>query len=154
MYILREENKIIKHLHQQTSTDDLYMFSSGGLSGYKDIVNLGKFNVVGYVKVGVKTLFVMDELNRQIELSPLCVLDFYIDDELQRKGYGKRLFDYMLSLEFLSPKKLGYDRPSTKFMGFLKKHYGLSEYIKQNNNFVVFRDYGLRYLDLGFGVLI
>ena len=35
----------------------------------------------------------------------------------------------------------GYDRPSDKFLNFLKKHYGLKEYVPQNNNFVIFDDY-------------
>lgn len=39
------------------------------------------------------------------------------------------------------PEKLAYDRPSPKLIGFLKKHYGLSKFIPQNNNFVIFDQY-------------
>jgi alpha-tubulin N-acetyltransferase 1 len=47
----------------------------------------------------------------------------------------------MLEEENTQPKKLGYDRPSEKFLNFLSKHYNLKDYIPQNNNFVVFMDY-------------
>jgi hypothetical protein len=47
----------------------------------------------------------------------------------------------MLKHEGVSPSKLGYDRPSSKFIGFLKKHYSLCNYVPQNNNYVVFKEY-------------
>jgi alpha-tubulin N-acetyltransferase 1 len=39
------------------------------------------------------------------------------------------------------PEKIAYDRPSPKLFGFLKKYYGLSKFIPQNNNFVIFDQY-------------
>jgi len=47
----------------------------------------------------------------------------------------------MLKFENTQPKLLAYDRPSGKFLGFLSKHYGLNNYVNQNNNFVVFNEY-------------
>ena len=47
----------------------------------------------------------------------------------------------MLSKEKIEPRKLGIDRPSSKFLNFLQKYYGLKDYVPQNNNFVVFKDY-------------
>ena len=47
----------------------------------------------------------------------------------------------MIDKEQIEPRKLGYDRPSVKFLNFLNKHYQLKEYVQQNNNFVVFKDY-------------
>ena len=47
----------------------------------------------------------------------------------------------MIDFEKTEPKKLGYDRPSTKFLSFLRKHYNLASYIPQNNNFVVFNQF-------------
>lgn len=47
----------------------------------------------------------------------------------------------MLSKEKIEPKKMGFDRPSPKFLNFLNKYYGLNNYVPQNNNFVVFKDY-------------
>ncbi len=45
-----------------------------------------------------------------------CVLDFYVHESLQRKGEGKRLFDYMIDAENKNPARLAYDRPSSKFI--------------------------------------
>ena len=36
---------------------------------------------------------------------------------------------------------LAYDRPSHKFLSFLRKHWGLVDYYPQSNNFVVYKDY-------------
>lgn len=63
------------------------------------------------------------------EISPTCVLDFYVHESCQRKGYGKLLFVKMLEYEHASPEKMAYDRPSSKLISFLKKHYKLSSYI-------------------------
>jgi hypothetical protein len=40
-----------------------------------------------------------------------------------------------------SAAKFGYDRPSPKLLAFLDRHYNLSAFVPQNNNFVVFRKY-------------
>ena len=76
-----------------------------------------------------------------MEINPLCVLDFYTYESCQRKGYGKIIFSEMLSKEKIEPKKMGFDRPSPKFLNFLNKYYGLNDYVPQNNNYVVFKDY-------------
>lgn len=47
----------------------------------------------------------------------------------------------MLNFENKNPANIAYDKPSPKFLGFLKKHYDLISYIPQNNNFVVFSNY-------------
>ena len=74
-------------------------------------------------------------------MSPLCVLDFYVHESVQRGGHGKALFETMLKNENVNPRKLAYDRPSAKLKGFVAKHYGLKSHVTQNNNFVVFDDY-------------
>ena len=51
------------------------------------------------------------------------------------------MFNEMLSKEKIEPKKMGFDRPSQKFLNFLNKYYGLNNYVPQNNNYVVFKDY-------------
>jgi alpha-tubulin N-acetyltransferase 1 len=47
----------------------------------------------------------------------------------------------MLACEGVRPEKLGYDKPSEKFISFLAKHYSLKRYVPQNNNYVVFSAY-------------
>ena len=56
-----------------------------------------------------------------MEISPLCVLDFYVVEGHQRGGMGRQLFDQMLSREDVKAERLGYDRPSPKLIGFLRQ---------------------------------
>ena len=93
---------------------------------------------MGLLKVGEKKLFIRSESGQIKEISPLCVLDFYVHESCQRSGIGKLLFEFMLYHEYVQPEKLGYDRPSPKLFAFLAKHYGLKQYVPQNNNFVVY----------------
>ena len=102
--------------------------------------------VYGFIKIGHKPLFVMDLNGNQLEVNPLCVLDFYVLEDYQRYrvklyknpnekfrcGYGKKLFEYMLKdQKITNPGQLAIDRPSGKFQSFLRKHYGLSRNIPQ-----------------------
>jgi alpha-tubulin N-acetyltransferase 1 len=93
-------------------------------------------HVYGFLKVGPKKLFI--EHRGMVEMTPLCVLDFYVNEAVQRTGFGRLLFEKMLEAEKSTPAQLAYDRPSPKLLGFLKKHFSLSAYTPQNNNFVVF----------------
>jgi len=97
--------------------------------------------VYGILKMGKRNLFYYDSYGRVKELKPMCVLDFYVHESAQRSGIGKVLFEKMLEYERIDPSKLAYDRPSPKLISFLKKHYGLSKFIPQNNNFVIFDQY-------------
>ena len=45
--------------------------------------------IIGFIKVGNKKLFVRDEKNYLVEITPLCVLDFYVHESQQRSGQGK-----------------------------------------------------------------
>eukprot|EP00357_Protocruzia_adherens_P012985 CAMPEP_0115043008 /NCGR_PEP_ID=MMETSP0216-20121206/46606_1 /TAXON_ID=223996 /ORGANISM="Protocruzia adherens, Strain Boccale" /LENGTH=460 /DNA_ID=CAMNT_0002425233 /DNA_START=60 /DNA_END=1439 /DNA_ORIENTATION=+ len=96
---------------------------------------------LGLLKVGSRKLFIRNEVGQIKEITPLCVLDFYVHESCQRMGIGKDLFEYMLEEEKIEPAKIAYDRPSPKLIGFLRKHYGLSSYVPQNNNYVVFQQY-------------
>lgn len=75
------------------------------------------------------------------EMEPLAVLDFFVDPSVQRGGQGRVLFDVMLAEMKSKPALIAYDRPSHKLIGFLTKHFGLTNYVQQNNNYVVFDDY-------------
>nr|CCC89642.1 unnamed protein product [Trypanosoma congolense IL3000] len=97
---------------------------------------------VGILKVGVKKLFVVPPSHAGlVEIDPVCVLDFFVDTATQRRGFGKILFEYMLASERLTAGDVAIDRPSVKFLAFLRKHYGLVDYTPQSNNFVVFHEY-------------
>ena len=94
------------------------------------------------LKVGTRKLYVRSDLNdsQMRDISPLCILDFYVHESAQRRGHGKNLFEEMLRREgILHPGRIAYDRPSTKMMAFLAKHYNLRDFVPQVNKFVVFR---------------
>lgn len=84
---------------------------------------------IGFLKVGYKKLFVRTKVNSLVEIQPLCVLDFYVDSKVQRGGWGRILFDAMLSYEAQQPSKLAYDRPSPKLISFMAKHFGLKSFV-------------------------
>eukprot|EP00088_Acartia_fossae_P021799 TRINITY_DN2315_c1_g1_i1.p1 TRINITY_DN2315_c1_g1~~TRINITY_DN2315_c1_g1_i1.p1 ORF type:complete len:213 (-),score=46.39 TRINITY_DN2315_c1_g1_i1:590-1228(-) len=100
--------------------------------------NEGKGSVLGLLKVGHKKLFLMDQEGKANEMIPNCVLDFYVAESHQRSGLGKRLFEHMLAQENADPRFMAIDRPSVKFLSFLRKHYGLVNNIPQVNNYVIF----------------
>ena len=45
--------------------------------------------VIGLLKVGPKNLFIRNEQGTIKEISPICVLDFYVHESVQRGGHGK-----------------------------------------------------------------
>ncbi|XP_053823925.1 alpha-tubulin N-acetyltransferase 1 isoform X2 [Vidua chalybeata] len=90
--------------------------------------------VLGFLKVGYKKLFLLERDGSHVEVEPLCVLDFYVHESQQRRGLGRELFQEML-------QRLAVDRPSPKLLGFLGKHFGLSQPIPQVNNFVIFEGF-------------
>ena len=77
------------------------------------------------------------------EIHATCVLDFFVASSERRKGYGKLLYDAMLIREAIRPEKLAIDRPSEKFLGFMKKHFNLFNYSSKTNNFVIYDEYFL-----------
>ena len=100
--------------------------------------------LVGLLKMGYKQLFHYDAKGRIRELpNQLCVLDFYVHDDYQRGGYGKLLFEAALHNEQLPPERFAYDRPSPKLIGFMGKHYGLRDFVPQQNKFVIFDEFFL-----------
>ncbi|XP_026516170.1 alpha-tubulin N-acetyltransferase 1 isoform X2 [Terrapene carolina triunguis] len=106
-----------------------------------EVKTAGKGAIIGFLKVGYKKLFLLDRHGVHNEVEPLCVLDFYIHESLQRHGYGKELFQCMLQRERVQPHQLAVDRPSEKLLCFLRKHYNLQGTIPQVNNFVIFEGF-------------
>lgn len=109
----------------------------------KDARNAGgQGAVLGFMKVGVKRLYVVDNEEQMREVLPLCVLDFYVSEACQRAGHGRRIFEHVMHQEnVVHPCILAYDHPSPKYIAFLNKYYGLRDYRKQANNYVVFREF-------------
>ncbi|KAK9828886.1 hypothetical protein WJX72_002588 [[Myrmecia] bisecta] len=97
--------------------------------------------VLGGLKTGRKHLYIRVDTGAYRDIDPQSVLDFYVHESTQRRGVGKLLFEAFLTAEAQKAATVAYDRPSPKLLAFLYKHYGLSGYIPQTNNFVVFRAY-------------
>ena len=97
--------------------------------------------IKGILKIGYKKLFIHDLTHQYTEMTPLCVLDFYVHESCQRKGIGKYLFQFMLKSQNTEPRLLAYDAPSPKLLNFLSKYYGLKSFTPQNCAFVVYHDY-------------
>uniref|UniRef100_A0A674PG11 Alpha tubulin acetyltransferase 1 n=1 Tax=Takifugu rubripes TaxID=31033 RepID=A0A674PG11_TAKRU len=102
----------------------LYLLKDGESNG-------GRGVVTGFLKIGYKKLFLLDLQSVHVEAEPLCVLDFYIVESLQRHGYGLEVFDFMLQDKNLDPVLMAYDRPSPKLLSFLANHYHLTENVPQ-----------------------
>ncbi|XP_063584856.1 alpha-tubulin N-acetyltransferase-like isoform X1 [Penaeus indicus] len=134
-----EASSFAQGLNNVITTSDKLQNSDHFLYLMKEIDDsIGQTLVVGMLKIGRKKLFLLNQDQRTKECAPLCVLDFYIHESRQRRGYGRRLFDYMLREQNVRPEHMAVDKPSDKFLAFLRKHYGLSRTIPQINNFVVF----------------
>ena len=56
--------------------------------------------VIGFLKVGEKNLFYRDAFGNLTEMTPLCVLDFYVDSHVQRGGFGRVKSNNFLYLTF------------------------------------------------------
>jgi alpha-tubulin N-acetyltransferase 1 len=103
----------------------------------------GSARALGYIKFGPKDLFfytksgVVKSMRGQV-----CLLDFYVDDSIQRNGLGRLLFDEMIRyLNGPHPAFLAYDRPSPKLIGFMAKHFGLVRPDLQPNKYTIFEGF-------------
>ncbi|GAB6021946.1 Alpha-tubulin N-acetyltransferase 1 [Chamberlinius hualienensis] len=125
-------------LHHTITTYNKLLECDQTLYLVKDDIN-NKCVVVGILKVGRKKLFLQDSEEKLHEMDPLCVLDFYIHENYQRKGCGLKLFEYMLKDQNSMVYELAIDRPSEKLQLFMKKHYKhLGEPVHQRNNFTIY----------------
>jgi alpha-tubulin N-acetyltransferase 1 len=96
---------------------------------------------LGFVKVGARNLFLWDRRGVQHEKKVLCLLDFFTFPSCQRKGHGRKMIDAMLDDCSLQMKQVPIDRPSSLCLSFMKTHFGLTSFLPQSNNFVVFDEF-------------
>ncbi|XP_065830289.1 alpha-tubulin N-acetyltransferase 1-like [Oscarella lobularis] len=122
-----------------TTTDKWIAFPDQKIYVVKDSsANGGNGCVIGMLKTGKKKLFLADFRGKFHEVEPLCLLDFYVHESRQRGGQGKRIFEHMLRSEGLKAHQVVIDKPSFKCLAFFRRHYNLTSYVKQANNFVAF----------------
>jgi hypothetical protein len=65
-----------------------------------NITSLNKKILKGYLKYGIKDLFFYKKNGIISQSSPICLLDFYVDENVQREGIGLSLFKKMLEVNF------------------------------------------------------
>eukprot|EP01038_Epipyxis_sp_PR26KG_P009426 gene9426-12702_t len=100
-------------------------------------------NPIGYIKFGPKNLYFYTNEGKIINTQQCpCVLDFYVEDSLQRKGVGLQLFQAMLQhTQIRNALRFAYDRPSFKLLGFLEKHFNLRNPDHQPNRFCIYNGF-------------
>ena len=127
--------------------------------------------VTGFLKVGTKHLYTYDRQGKVHEMDPTCALDFYVHDDCQRQGLGLALcraflevsalhvrpatlrflastashatlpFSLKLQAEGLEMRMVAWDKPTASSLALLAKHFGMSRFVHQPNNFAVFDEY-------------
>ena len=85
-------------------------------------------------------MYLSDQNGGYSESYSYCLLDFYVYHTFQRQGQGKILFDKMLRFLKINAYDIAYDSPNEKILNFLFKHYSLTAMIRQNNNYIVFKE--------------
>ncbi|MHA2246601.1 MAG: GNAT family N-acetyltransferase [Candidatus Hodarchaeales archaeon] len=78
----------------------------------KDQKPIGFYNV-GFIKISI----------RGKPQKRLSGNDFYVMKQFQRQNYGKKLSDFMLNTQGISPREMVYNHPSEKAVNFFQKHY-------------------------------
>lgn len=101
---------------------------------------------LGFVKYGLKDLYVYKKLGKgKVDYIPMaktmCVLDFYVSTKEQRRGIGLIMFKHMLEDMGKDPPKLAYDRPSPLLLGFLSRHYGMTDPDPQPNRYTIYEGF-------------
>ena len=102
------------------------------------LVSEDKNKALGFVKTGPRHLYFWNSSGTQSEFNILCLLDFCVCPNSQRKGYGKALIDKMLQVEGKEMYQIPIDKPSPLCLSFMKKHFNLVRFVPQSNNYVVF----------------
>ena len=99
---------------------------------------------VGFIKFGMKKMFLFHPNKGQTQLDVMCVLDFFCREAERRRGIGLELMRAMLSDLELAPESLAYDRPSPLLFRFLQRHFNLTVFETQYS-FAIFNGFWLRY---------
>ena len=138
----RWENYLVKlNKKAQGLNHQISSFNKLNSSNHRFYLLIENNRLYGYIKVGEKRLFYRGISGIYKELNISAVLDFYVYESEQRKGFGKRLYKGMLKREGLQPQDLAIDRPSFLFKQFIERHYNLKAYVTQNSGFVIYNKY-------------
>ena len=62
-------------------------------SDTKIYIKVDENKAIGFLKICKKKLFIRNESGKIFEINPLCLLDFYVHESVQRQGAGKVSFN-------------------------------------------------------------
>lgn len=104
----------------------------------KTIVLHSNEKLTGFLKYGYKNLyFYKNDGSIVYKENMLSLLDFYVEENLQRRNLGFQLFQCFLRTENIDPRNCAYDRPSSKLLRFLEKHYKINDLNLQPNKYAI-----------------
>lgn len=110
------------------------------------IIKTKGYYVYGYIRAGYRNVYVHTLQDELTQMNLLCVFDFYVHVNIQRRGIGKEIFNMLLyTYNNVKPCYIAYDCPTQAMIDFLYKHYGLICPIYQHNNMVIYKELLMKY---------
>jgi hypothetical protein len=86
---------IVKMLESWSISDSNKQSNGQTIMIFSDAINK---KALGFIKYGRKDLFFYQKNGKVVECSPICLLDFYINDFNQRMGIGLTLFQKFIEV--------------------------------------------------------
>lgn len=124
--------------HAQGLRRPVTTFTHAKASNHMLVLAVEQRKLVGMLKAGQKKLFLRNTAGSLHETSPICLLDFYVEEGSQRRGIGTQLIQQLLQHTGLAAEDLALDRPSPRLLRFMHKQFGLSQPLEQENQFSVY----------------
>jgi hypothetical protein len=99
--------------------------------------------VIGFIRFGFKKILLRNYKNytKNFIKKLLTIIDFYVYFDVQRKHYGKEIFDKVIKMYNIQPYYMAYDIPNKIMYNFLFKNYLIGNPIQQDNDIVVYNEF-------------
>mmetsp|Transcript_10425 Transcript_10425/g.38733 ORF Transcript_10425/g.38733 Transcript_10425/m.38733 type:complete len:518 (-) Transcript_10425:376-1929(-) len=91
-----ERNSEAQMIYLGVVKDEEKTVQQSGTQSPKSTSSSIQKHAVALLKTGLKHLFFRDQFGAYHETDALCVLDFYVHEDFQRRGIGKMLFETMI----------------------------------------------------------
>ena len=107
------------------------------------IIKAKKNYVIGFIRFGFKNILLRNCINysKPFIKKLLTIIDFYVSFNVQRKHYGKEIFDKVIKMYNIPPYYMAYDIPNKIMFNFLYKNYLMRNPIQQDNDIVVYHNF-------------
>ena len=99
--------------------------------------------VIGFIRFGFKKILLRNYKNytKNFIKKLLTIIDFYVYFDVQRKHYGKEIFDKVIKMYNIQPYYMAYDIPNKIMYNFLFKNYLMRNPIQEDNDIVVYNEF-------------